>query len=111
MEIKMRSVIFYYCRQGKRGKKIHHKLSEVYGKDSCSLGAVKYWVGEFKAQRTDLHDEVRPGRRLSDVSTQIARLLNNEPFSSIRRLPRQLAAANGVVKRNLQEVLGSINLI
>jgi hypothetical protein len=72
MEIEMRALIFSYCRQGKRGKKIHHKLSDVYGKESYSLGAVKYWVLEFKAQRTDVHDAVRPGRPLIDVSPQIA---------------------------------------
>jgi hypothetical protein len=58
MEIEMRSVIFYHCRQGKGGKKIDHKLSDVYVKDSYSLGEVKYWAREFKAQRTDLHNEV-----------------------------------------------------
>jgi hypothetical protein len=57
----MRAVICYYCRQGKGGKKIHGKLSDVYNKNSYSRGAAKYWVHEFKAQRTDLHDEVRPG--------------------------------------------------
>jgi transposase len=80
MEIEMRAVIFYYCRQGKEGKKIHHELSDVYGKDSDSLGAVKHWVREFQAQRTDLHDEVRRGRPLIDVFAQTARLLNDEPF-------------------------------
>jgi hypothetical protein len=86
MEIEMRAVIFYYCRQGKGERKIHHKLSDVHGKDSDSLGAVKYWMREFKAQRTDLHDEVRPGTLLIDVSAQIARLLNEEQFSSTRHL-------------------------
>jgi hypothetical protein len=50
MEIEMRAVIFYYCRQGKEGKKIHHKPSDVYDKDSYSLGAVKYWVRDFKGR-------------------------------------------------------------
>jgi hypothetical protein len=58
MEIEMLALIFYYCRQGKRGKKIHHKLSEVYVRDSYSLDAVKFWVREFKAQGTGLHNEV-----------------------------------------------------
>jgi hypothetical protein len=61
MEIEMRTVIFSYYRQGKGGKKIHQKLSDASGKDSYSLGAVKYWVRESKVQRTELHDEVRPG--------------------------------------------------
>jgi transposase len=107
MEIEMQAVIFYYCRQGKGGKKIHHKLSDAYGKDSYSLGATKYWVREFKSQRTDLHDEVRPGRPLINVSTQITRLLNEEPFSSTLHLALQLAITKEVVKRNLREVLGS----
>jgi hypothetical protein len=78
----------------------------VYGNDSHSLDAVKYLVREFQAQRTDLHDEIRPGRPLIDVSTQIARLLNDEPFSSTCHLARQLAVTKEIVKRNLQEVLG-----
>jgi hypothetical protein len=41
METEMPAVIFYDCRQAKGGKKIHHKLSDVYGKDSYSLAAVK----------------------------------------------------------------------
>jgi hypothetical protein len=106
MEIDMRALIFYYCRHGKGGKKIHHNLSDVYGKNPYSLGAVKYWVREFKAQRTDLHDEVRPGRPVIEVSGQIASLLNYEPFSSTRQLARQLAVTKEVVKRNRKEVLG-----
>jgi hypothetical protein len=67
MEIEMQAVVFYYCRQGKEGKKIHRKVSDVYGKDSYSLGAVEYWVQELRAQRTHVHDEVRPGKPLIDV--------------------------------------------
>jgi hypothetical protein len=62
-------------------------------------------VREFTAQRTGLHDEVRPGRPLIDVSTQIAGLMKDEPLSSTRHLARQLAVTKGVAKRNLQEVL------
>jgi hypothetical protein len=78
----------------------------VYGKDSYSLDAAKYWVREFKRQRTELHDEVRRGRTFIDVSAQITRLLNDGPFNSIRHLARQSAVTKEVVKRNLQEVLG-----
>jgi hypothetical protein len=101
----MRTVIFYDCSEGKQGKKIRHKLSNVYRKDSCSLGVAKYRVREFKAQRTDLHDGIRPGRPLINVSAQIARLLNDDLFHSTRHLARQSAVTKEVVKRNLQEVL------
>jgi transposase len=102
----MRAVIFYYCIRGKGGKKIHHKLPDAYGKNSYSLSVVKYWVREFKAQRTDLHDEVRPGRPLINVSTQISRLLNDELFSSTRHFARRFAVTKEVVKRSLRKVLG-----
>jgi hypothetical protein len=85
MEIEMQAVTFYDCKQGKGGKKIHHKLSDVYGKDSYSLRAVKYWVHEFKAQRTDLHDEVRPGIPLIEISARIAG--RNVPFNSRLHTP------------------------
>jgi hypothetical protein len=42
---------------------------------------------------------------LIDVSAQIARLLNGEPFNLTRHLARQLAVTKEVVIRNLQEVL------
>jgi hypothetical protein len=91
---------------GQRREENSPQRSDVYGKDSYSLGAAKHWVREFKVQRTELHDEIRPGRPLVDVSAQIARLPNDEPFSSTRHLARQLAVTKEVVKRNLQEVLG-----
>jgi hypothetical protein len=78
----------------------------VDGKESYPLGLENYWVREFKAQRTDLHDEVRPVRLLTDISPEMAQLLKDEPLSSTRHLARQLAVTMEVVKRNLQEVLG-----
>jgi hypothetical protein len=106
METAMRAMVFYDGRQGKGWNKIHYRLSGVYDMSLYSLGAVEFWVREFKAQRTDLHDEVRPGRPLIDVSAQITRLLKDEPFRSTRRLTRQLAVTKDVVKRNIQELLG-----
>jgi hypothetical protein len=102
MEIEMRAVIFYYCRHGKGEKKIHPN----YPTCSASTHIHIHWVREFKAQRTDIHDEIRPGRPLIDVSAQSARLLNDELFGSTRYLAPQLAVTQEAVKRNLQEVLG-----
>jgi hypothetical protein len=45
----------------------------VYGKDSYSLGAVKYWVREVKTWRTDLHNKFDPG---DPESTFMHRLLD-----------------------------------
>jgi hypothetical protein len=110
MEIGRRTVIVCYFRQRKGGKKIHRKLSGMYGEESYSLGALKYWVRELRVQWTDLHDETWPGRPSTDVSAQIAWLLNDEQFSSTRYLARQLAINKGLAKRNLQEIMGFYKL-
>jgi hypothetical protein len=39
---------------GQRREKIQHKLSDVYGKDSYSLGAVKYWGAVPNLRRREL---------------------------------------------------------
>jgi predicted HTH transcriptional regulator len=77
----------------------------VYDGDLDSLAAVKYWLREFKRQRADIQNETRPERPLTDVSEQISRLLNNDPFSSTRYLAGQLTMTKEAVKRNLQEVM------
>jgi hypothetical protein len=61
MEIEMRAVIFYDCRQGKRGKKIHHKLSAVYGKDSYSPGAVKVGCANLRRRELAFMRKFDPG--------------------------------------------------
>jgi hypothetical protein len=60
-KIEMRAVIFYYCKQNKEMKKIHHKPYDGYSKASYSLSALKYWVGEFKVQRLTLMMKFDPG--------------------------------------------------
>jgi hypothetical protein len=67
---------------------------------------VEYWVREFTPQGTDLLSAARPGRPFTDVSTQIAWLLNDESFSSTRYLVSQLTTSKIVVKMNIQEIMG-----
>jgi hypothetical protein len=99
--IEMRAMIFYHGRWRKAGTKIHLKLLGVYGGHSYSLSVVEYWVCKFRAQRTDLHDETRPGRPFTNLSARTAWLLNDERFSSTRYLARQLAVTKEGIKRNL----------
>jgi hypothetical protein len=56
------------CRQHKSRKTIRRTFSGAYGEDSYSLDVLNYCVREFKAQRTDLYDDARPGRPFTDVS-------------------------------------------
>ena len=50
------AVIRYLYLKGKIGQEIHCKLTNVYGSSAPSYAQVKFWVGEFKRNRTSLED-------------------------------------------------------
>ena len=58
------AVIRYLYLKGKTGKEIHRELADVYGSSALSYAPVKFWVGEFKCDRTSLEDEARSGHPL-----------------------------------------------
>ena len=63
-KVEYRAVIRYLYLKGKTGKEIHGELADVYGSSAPIYAQVKFWVGEFKRDRTSLEDEARSGRPL-----------------------------------------------
>ena len=59
------AIIWYLYLKGKSGKEIHVELADVYGSSAPSYAQVKFWVGEFKCNRTSLEDE-----RLLDATNE-----------------------------------------
>ena len=51
-DIDYRAVIRYSYLKGKTGRDIHGELADVYGSSAPSSAQVKFWVGEFKRDRT-----------------------------------------------------------
>ncbi|UYV82263.1 hypothetical protein LAZ67_21001495 [Cordylochernes scorpioides] len=72
----LRSVIRFLAAKKNSAKGIHIELCQVYGEGCMSSGMVRRWVREFKNDRTDVHDEPRPGRPSVSDET-IAKLKKN----------------------------------
>ena len=53
------AVIRYLYLKGKTDKEIHGELADVYESSAPSYAYVKFWVGDFKRDRTSLEDEAR----------------------------------------------------
>ena len=62
--VEYRAVIRYLYLKGKTGKEIHGELADVYGSFAPRYALAKFWVGEFKRDRTSLEDQSRSGRPL-----------------------------------------------
>jgi hypothetical protein len=106
MDVVQRSVIFYYRFKGRGDKRIHTKLVAAYGRDAHTIDSVKYWVREHDDGRRDPPDSAKAGRPPSDISEAVAKVLNEEPFSSTKHIAAQLRTSRELVKRTLIDVLG-----
>ena len=55
-KVECHAVIRYLYLKGKTGKEIHSEFAKVYGTSAPSYALDKFWVGEFKRDRTSLED-------------------------------------------------------
>ena len=60
-KVEYHPVIWYLYLKGKTGMEIHSKLADVYGSSVPSYAWVKFWVGEFKHNRTSVENDSRSG--------------------------------------------------
>ena len=60
-KVEYRAVIQYLYLKGKTGLEIHCELTNFYGSSAPSYAQDKFWVGEFKRDKTPLEDETRSG--------------------------------------------------
>ena len=70
-KVEYHAVIRYLYLKGKIGKEVHSKSADVYGSSEPSYAQVKFWVGEFKRDRTSLEDEARSGRQLDAIDEEM----------------------------------------
>ena len=52
LKFEYRAVIRHLYLKGKTGKEINGDLADVYGSSAPFYAQVKFWVGEFKRDRT-----------------------------------------------------------
>ena len=92
-KVEYRVVIRYLYLKDKTGKEIHGELADVYGSSATSYAQVKFWVGEFKRDRTSLEDEARSGRPLDATDEEMCKKIRDLVYSDRRIQVEEIAQA------------------
>ena len=80
-KVEYHAVIWYLNLKGKTGKETHSELADVYGTSAPSYALDKFWVGEFKCDRTSLKDEARSGCPLDATDKEICKKVRDLVYS------------------------------
>ena len=92
-KVEYRVVIRYLCLKEKTGQEIHCELTNVYGSSAPSYAQVKFWVGEFKRNRTSLEDETRSGRPSDATDEEMCNKVRDLVYSDRRIKVEEIANA------------------
>ena len=104
-KVEYRAVIRYLYLKGKTGKEIHGELADVYGSSAPSYAQVKFWVGEFKLDRTSLEDEARSGRPLDATDEEMCKKVRDLVYSDRRIQVEEIAQALGISHGSVSTIL------
>ena len=91
--------------KGKTGKEIHRELSVVSGSSAPSYAQVKFWVGEFKRDRTSLEDEARSGRPLDATDEEKCKKVRDLVYTDRRIQVEEIAQALGISHGSVSIIL------
>jgi transposase len=81
--MEQKAVIRFVTLKGLKTKEIRAELESVYGPEALALSTVKKWRKRFQKGRTDLIDDRRPGRPVTDdLAEAIQLMLAGRPFLS-----------------------------
>ena len=109
-KVEYRAVIRYLYLKGKTGKERHGELADVYGFSAPSYAQVKFWVGEFKRDRTSLEDEARSGCPLDATDEEICKKVRYLVYSDrriqVEGIEQALGISHGSVSTVLHDRLG-----
>jgi hypothetical protein len=102
MEIGQRDVVNRLHRKRMRLPAIGAELAAVYHEDAFDKNRVKYWPHEIKLHRSDLSDRPNSGRSsLEDIDARILRVLEAQPWSSVRTIAEFLKVPASAVPFHL----------
>ena len=104
-KVEYRAVIRYLYLKGKTGKEIYGELAHVYGSSAPSYALVKFWVGEFKCDRTSLEDEARSGRPLDVTDEEMCKKIRDLVYSDRRIQVEEIAQALGISHGSISTIL------
>lgn len=109
LHFEQRCVIKFLTLEGKPPHEIHDRLGAVYGPETLSSTAVKFWAAETRRGRKSLQDEARSGRP-SDITTQenieqIEKLVMSDRRLKVVEIAAECKLSIGTVERILHDHL------
>ena len=104
-KVEYRAVIRYLYLKGKTGKETHAELADVYESSAPSYAQVKFWVREFKRDRTSLEDEARSGRPLDATDEEMCKKVRDLVYSDRRIQVEEIAQALGISHGSVSTIL------
>jgi transposase len=105
--MKQKTVIRFFTLKGFKTREIRAELESVYCPEARALSTVKKWRKRFQEGRTDLIDDRRRGRLVTDdLAEGIQSVLAERPFLSCKVLYRHLRIGKATCLRILHNDLG-----
>ncbi|CAF4715888.1 unnamed protein product [Rotaria sp. Silwood2] len=88
---------------------IYEELHSVFADEAPPLRTVERWAKWFREGREEVEDEARPGRPVTETTTenieQIRRLIDDDPYSTIEELQEQTGLSYSTTQRIISDHL------
>jgi hypothetical protein len=107
MEYDQRVIIRFLSNEGISADKITTRLQAPFAEHAYKVRTVRFWIGEVRFGRQDLHNEIRTRRPLlDDVDTKFLAILNKSPFESTCSIAKMLRISHAIVLNHLHLPIG-----
>jgi hypothetical protein len=98
MEYDQRMIIRFLSKEGIAADEITTRLQAQFAEHAYKLRTVRFWIGQVRFGRKDLHDEIHTGRpHLNDIDAKILAILNKSPFESACSITERLRVSHAIV--------------
>jgi hypothetical protein len=102
-----RVIIWFLSNERIAADEIISKLQAQFAEHAYKLRTFRFWIGEVRFGRQDLHDEIRTGRpALHDLDAKILVILNKYPFESALSIGERLHVSHATVLNYLDLPIG-----
>ena len=107
-KVEYRAVIRYLYLTGKTGQEIHCELTNVYGSSAPSYAQVRFWVGEFKRNRTSykIRSGCPPDATDEEMHNKVLDLVYSDRRIKVEEIANALHISHGSVSTTLHDRLG-----
>jgi hypothetical protein len=107
IESDQRVTIRFLSNEGIAADEMTTRFQAQFDQHAYKLRTPRFWIGEVRFGRQDLHDEIRTGRSpLDHVDAKILASLNKFAFESARSISERLRVSHARVLNHLHLLVG-----